>query len=310
MAKILLNFRSGFAGLREGFESLGHEVIENRWMPEVAALKDAVLCVADFVDCARNVRRTLALKKCLSQSQVPFVALNRDAPFNRGIHPTRLAVMAWLKPFKGYASHSMQAAGKFAARTLYCPNAAREALYRSGESQLEAMRDPTRYRWDVSFLGNMDARRYREHARRAEFLHVLKGRLEAQNRKVLFRDSAGVAEAEQLEIIKTSRINLSVIAACDAGREPSWGLPERCYGVPAGGGFLLSDRRRHAPEDFADDERAEYGSPEECVSMVLHFLERFVEARAIAERARARVARDHGYRNRAARLLDFARHAG
>ena len=32
------------------------------------------------------------------------------------------------------------------------------------------------------------------------------------------------------------------------------------------------------------------------------------EARAIAERARARVARDHGYRNRAARLLDCARH--
>ena len=34
------------------------------------------------------------------------------------------------------------------------------------------------------------------------------------------------------------------------------------------------------------------------------------EARAIAERAHARVARDHGYRNRAARLLDFARDAG
>jgi spore maturation protein CgeB len=310
MKRILLNFRNGFPALREGFEALGHEVIENQWTPEAAALEGAALCVADFVDSARKLRRTLGLKKRLARSRVPFVALNRDAPFNRGIHPTRLAVMAWLKPFDGYASHSMQAAEKFSARTLYCPNAAREALFQVSEAQLQALRDPAQYRWDVSFFGNLDARRYPEHARRVEFLHVLKGRLEAQNLKVLFRDSAGLADEEQVEIIRASRINLSTIAACDAGAEPSWGLPERCYGVPACGGFLLSDRRRHAPEDFADDERAEYAGLEECVSRVRHFLGRFGEARALAERAQARVARDHGYRNRAARLLDFARHAG
>jgi hypothetical protein len=71
---------------------------------------------------------------------------------------------------------------------------------------------------------------------------------------------------EQQEIVRTSRINLSTYAACDAGAEPSWGLPERCYGVPASGGFLLADRRRHAPEDFADGERAEYEDLEECVA--------------------------------------------
>ena len=98
MKRIILNFRSGFPGLREGFEALGHEVIENQWAPDAAALEGAYLCVADFVDCARKVRRTLGLKKCLARGRVPFVALNRDAPFNRGIHPTRLAVMAWLKP--------------------------------------------------------------------------------------------------------------------------------------------------------------------------------------------------------------------
>ena len=310
MKRIILNFRNGFPGLREGFEALGHEVIENQWAPDAAALEGVALCVADFVDCARKVRRTLGLKKRLAQSGMPFVALNRDSPFNRGIHPARLAVMAWLKPFDGYAAHSMQSAARFSARTLYCPNAAREALYRVNDEQLAAMRDPAWYRWDVSFFGNLDATRYREHARRAEFLHVLKGRLEAQNLNVLFRDSTGMTEAEQLEIIMHSRINLSTVAACDAGSEPSWGLPERCFGVPACGGFLLSDRRRHASGDFADDERAEYGNLEECVSKVRHFLGRFGEARTVAERARARIGRDHGYRNRAARLLDFARHAG
>lgn len=310
MAKILLNFRGGFPGLREGFEALGHEVIENLWTPDAATLGGAALCVADFVDSARKVRRTLGMKKRLAGARVPFIALNRDAPFNRGVHPTRLAVMAWLKPFDGYASHTMQAAEKYSARTLYCPNAARETVYRVTDAELVAMRDPGRYHRDVSFVGNLDTRRYREHARRAEFLHVLAGRLETMGLNVLFRNSAGMTEAEQLDSVRTSRINLSTVAACDAGTEPSWGLPERCYGVPACGGFLLSDRRRHAPEDFADDERAEYGDLEDCVSRIRHFLERLDQARGIAERARTRVARDHGYRNRAERLLDFARHAG
>jgi len=309
MAKVLLNFRGGFPGLREGFEALGHEVLENRWTPDAAVLEGAALCVADFVDCARQVRRTLGLKRCLARSGVPFIALNRDAPFNRGIHPTRLAVMAWLKPFHSYAAHSMQGAGKYATRTLYCPNAAREALYCATEEQLRAMRDPAQYRWDVSFLGNLDVKRYREHARRVEFLNALDAKLGLAGIRTLFRDSAGIPDGEQIEIIRTSRINLSAVAACDAGAEPSWGLPERCYGVPACGGFLLADRRRHAAEDFAADERAEYASLDDCAARIRYFLEHLGEARAIAERARARVARDHGYRNRADRLLDCARHA-
>lgn len=308
--QVLLNFRGGFAGLREGFEALGCEVIENHWTPERAALEGAALCVADFVDCARHVRRTLGLRRRLARAQVPFFALNRDAPFNRGVHRTRLAAMAWLKPFAAYASHSMQDAGRYARRALYCPNAARESAYRASEAELAALRDPARYRWDVSFFGNLDAARYREHAQRVEFLRVLDAKLGALGISASFRDSAGIPAEEQLAIIKASRINLSTIAACDAGEAASWGLPERCYGVPACGGFLLQDRRRHAAEDFADDERAEYDGIEDCVQKIRHYLAHFDEARAIAERARARVARDHGYRHRARRLLDCARHAG
>jgi len=308
--KAVLNFRAGFPGLREGFEALGFEVIENQWTPDAAALEGSALCVADFVDSTRKLRRTLGLKRRLALARVPFVALNRDAPFNRGVHPARLAAISWLRPFEGYATHSMQSAGRFSARNLYCPNAARESTYRATPEELAALRDPSGYRWDVSFLGNMNAVRYGEHARRVAFLAALESRLSPLGIHTLFKDSAGMPETEQLEIIRASRINLSTIAACDAGAEPSWGLPERCYGVPACGGFLLSDARRHASEDFADDERAEYADLEDCVSKIRHFLERLGEARAIAERAHARVARDHGYRNRASRLLDFARHAG
>ena len=310
MKKIILNFRSGFTGLREGFEALGHEVIENQWVPDESALGDIALCVADFVDCARKLRRTVGLKRRLARARVPFVALNRDAPFNRGIHPARIALIAWLKPFDGYASHSMQAAGRYSARTLYCPNAARESLYRADREQIAAMRDPAFYRWDVSFLGNMDVARYGEHARRVAFLAALDAKLSPSGLKTLFRDSAGITNAEQLEIIRSSRVNLSAVAACDAGSEKSWGLPERCYGVPACGGFLLSDGRKHAAEDFDESEWADYEALDDCAAKVRHFIDRPDLARGIAERAQQRVARDHGYRQRAARLLDFARHAG
>ena len=94
MKRIILNFRGGFPPLREGFEALGHEVVENQWTPEAAALEGAALCVADFVDCARKVGRTRALKKRLARAGTPLVALNRDAPFNRGVHPMQARVVA------------------------------------------------------------------------------------------------------------------------------------------------------------------------------------------------------------------------
>ncbi len=308
MTRVLLNFRGGFAGLREGYVALGCGIVEDQWQPGEAALAGVALCVADFVDCARDLRRASALRRRLSRARVPLVALDRDAPFHRGVREARLTCLRWLAPFDVYATHSMQGAGRYAARTLYCPNAARESVYRISDAGLASLRDPGRYRWDVSFLGNLDAGRYREHARRVEFLRALAARLEPLGLRTFFRDSAGVSAEEQVGIIQASRINLSAMAGCDAGGEASWGLPERCYGVPAAGGFLLQDRRRHAAEDFAEDERAEYEDLEDCVRRIRHYLGHFDQARAIAERARARVARDHGYRNRAAALLDSARH--
>jgi spore maturation protein CgeB len=302
---ILLDFRNGHPGLREGFEALGHEVREDA-QSEPEGVR---LCVADLTDCARRIRRTLALGRRLAARGAALLALDRDAPWHRGVHRARLAVLAWLAPFDACATHSMQQAGRFAVRTLYCPNAARESLYRVTEEELRAMRDPAFWLWDVSFVGNLDSRRYPEHARRVEFLRALEDRLKPAKLRVQFRDGAGLAAGEPVEIIKRTRINLSALAACDAGSEPSWGLPERCYGVPAAGGFLLCDRRRHAADDFAHDERAEYAGLDDCAARIAHFLAHPDEARGIAERAHARVMREHLYRHRAARLLDFATHA-
>lgn len=307
--RILLNFRSGFPGLREGFEALGHEVIENLWVPAAPLPADSGLCVADFVDCARHFARTRAHSRQLRRQRVPFIALSRDAPWHRGIHRLRLVLVGVRTPFDGYAAHSMQGAGKFARRTLYCPNAAREGVYHTSDAEIRAMRDPQYHRWDVSFFGNLDVARYPEHRARAEFLRALEARLQPLGVSTLFRDSAGMTEAEQLEVVRRSRVNLSASVACDAGAEPSWGLPERCYGVPACGAFLLSDHRHHAAQDFAGDEWAEYRTLDDCVARVREFLAQPELARGIAERAHARTMRDHLYRHRAARLIDFARDA-
>ncbi len=304
--RVLLNFRSGFAGLKEGFQALGHEVVENRWGDEA---RSAQLCVADFVDCTRNLRRTLSHARVLRAAGAPFIALNRDAPWHRGVHRFRLGLVAALAPFDGYATHSLQEADRFSPRTLYCPNAARESVYYATAEDLASMRDPAWFRWDVSFLGNLDVARYPEHGRREAFFAALEARLRPSGARVLFRDSTGVPAAEQLEIIRRSRISLSAIAACDAGPAPSWGLPERCYGVRACGGFLLSDRRRHAADDFGADERAEFDALDDCVERIHEFLAQPERARAIAERAHARVTRDHLYRHRGMRLIDFAGNA-
>jgi spore maturation protein CgeB len=305
--RVLLNFRSGFAGLREGFEALGCEVLEDRWSPSLAELGGAVLCVADFVDCARQLRRTLAHARVLRKARVPFIGWNRDAPWHRGVHRTRLALIAALAPFDGYAAHSMQDAARFCKRTLYCPNAARESVYHASSDELAAMRDARYHTLDASFIGNLDEARYPEHRERAEFFRALAGKLQPLGLATLFRDSAGLADEAQLEITRRSRINLSARVACDAGPEPSWGLPERCYGVPAAGGFLLSDERQHARDDFAADEWLAYESLDDCVARIRELVAHPMRARDIAEKAHARVRRDHLYRHRAARLLDFAR---
>jgi spore maturation protein CgeB len=283
--RVLLRFRNRFPGLREGFEALGHEVIE--------ADGPADLCVMDFVDAARRIRETRALRK-----RTPLILWSRDAPWHRGINRRRLFFMRLLRPFDAYAAHSMQGAQAFGPRTLYCANAARESVYNVSTERLAAMRDPAAFQWDVSFVGNLDVQRYPEHARRAAFLAALKDRLGGL--KVHF------GGGDDVELVRTSRINLSVLAACDAGPEKSWGLPERCYGVPASGGFLLSDRRQHAAHDFDPAEWADFEGLEECVARIRHFLAHPDEARAIAERAHARVQREHLYRHRAARLIDFA----
>jgi spore maturation protein CgeB len=120
----------------------------------------------------------------------------------------------------------------------------------------------------------------------------------------LFVDGKDVSEDEQVEIIQKSRINLSCVSAADSLHGFSWGLPERCYGIPACGGFLIMEERVHVKDDFSIGEDAvTYTDCEDCVRKILYFRERHDERRGIAERAYHRVMKEHTYTHRALRLI-------
>lgn len=302
--RVIVNLPKPFPALEQALEGAGCEVVRNCRDADAVRKLAADACIMDLPDAARRLFSTWRLKSALRPSRAPLILLDRDAPWYKGARPRRLWALAKLGLGDIHATHSMQHAGRFSAASIYLPNAAWLEAYGLGERSLASLRDAAAYRHEVSFLGNIDDRRYAEHRPRMEFLRELGRRLEGHGIRLDLVDSTGLSVAEQVRVIQESRINLNVGAAADNGGERSWGLPERCYGIPACGGFLLCDFRRHAADDFAaGSEWAEFVDMESCVERIRHFLARFDECRDIAEAAHRRVLADHTYDHRARRLL-------
>lgn len=307
--KLIFNFKRGFPPLKEGLEACNCTLLENLWEPDEAQLEGIDACLINFYEGVRQPWLTWRFKARLKRRGIPLIGLDRDAPWHMGIRRRRLWLFSQLRSLDIYASHTLQPLRTFAPEILYQANAAWTRHYHSHGVPLEDMRQPGFFRYDVSFVGNLDGQRYREHRARAEFFAALEQRLAGSGIVCLFRHSENLSAAEQVEIIQRSRINLNAHAAADHRGERSWGLPERCYGVPACGGFLLSDERRHARDDFAaDTEWADFRDLDDCVVKIRHYLAHPVEARAIAEAAHRRVMRDHTYERRAQSLLAVVAH--
>lgn len=302
--RLIFNFAKDFPALREGLEANGCELVPNVWEPEKSQIHGVDACLINFYEGVRQPWRTWRLKDRLKRHGIPLIGIDRDAPWHMGIRNRRLWLFSRLQPLDIHASHTLQPGRIFAPEKLYLANAAWTRHYHLHGIPLEAMRQPDFFRHDVSFVGNLDGQRYREHRARAEFFAELERRLAGLGIDCLFRHSLNMPAAEQVEIIQRSRINLNAHAAADHSGERSWGLPERCYGVPACGGFLLSDERGHARDDFAPGtEWADFHDIDECVARIRHYLAQPDEARAIAEAAHRRVMRDHTYEQRAQSLL-------
>lgn len=302
--RLIFNFRKGFAPLREGLEANGCEMLDNLWEPSDAQLASIDACIINFYEGVRQPLRTWRLKSRLRKHGIPLIGIDRDAPWHLGVRYRRLWFFSILRPLDIYATHTLQPTLRFAPETVYLANAAATQHYHLHDVTMEEMRRPEFFSHDVSFVGNLDGRRYREHRARAEFFAELERRLAASGINCLFRHAENLPVAEQVKIIQHSRINLNAFAAADHGGVRGWGLPERCYGVPACGGFLLSDERGHARDDFEPGrEWVDFRDLEDCVAKIHHYLAHPDESRAIAEAAYNRVMRDHTYRQRAESLL-------
>lgn len=305
---VILNYRKGFLPLKEAFEHIGYRVVENAWTPDPDLLARSETCVVNLYEAIRSPWSALGLKRRLKRAGVPLIGLDRDAPWHMGIRWRRLAWFRLLRPLDIYASHTLQPTWNFAPVKLYSANAVWVRNFNLHGHTLDEMRDPAFYEYDVSFLGNMDGQRYKEHAERARFFAELRPRLDALGIRHCIRHSSGIGEDEQIRVIQRSRINLSYRSSCDHGGTLSWGLPERCYGVPARGGFLLTDQRRHAADDFDPaTEWAGFTDLDDCVTKIQFWLARFEASRRIAEAAHARVMREHTYEQRAHNLVAAAK---
>lgn len=256
-----------------------------------------------------DIKQPLEFRRNVADARkrgIPVLTWNRDAPWNLGAKAWRLWLIRNLRYLDIYLSHSMQGADGFADEIHYFPNAADTSRYNLSGASLEAMRENDWYRYDVSFVGNIDAQAHPEMRQRVALLKQIETELNNRGVRCHFVHSNGLSTAEQIDIIQRSRINLNVGAACDDGPEPSWGLPERCYGIQACGGLLLSDFRQHAADDFErNQEWLDFQSVQQCVEQVLWLLADLQRARDIAEAAHRKVMAQHTYQHRTQQLLHW-----
>jgi len=303
--KLVINSRNGMPRLQKALESLGHEILTEVW--DLSHLRNSGIdgVLFEFSTIFNRKLRFIELAWGLQKAGIPVMTWNVDSPWHMNRSQLKINLLLASGLVSGYATHSLQnTAWIRKCRVFYLPNAAWIDGYNLGRYSLEQLLQKQDYRYDVSFLGNLDGRNYPEHRRRVEFLRQLEEFLKERKLRTLFLDSAEVPVEQQVSIIQESRINLSCMSAADATGEPSWGLTERCYGVPACGGFLLMEHRDHIKDDFdLSREIATYTDLQDCKTKILHYLEHDEERRQIMANAHHRVMRQHTYRDRAKALV-------
>jgi spore maturation protein CgeB len=303
--ELVLHHSGIHSGLLEGLTACGVKLID--WTPETRIGERTLGAMTWFYEPLRSPLKMWTFKRQLRAQGAPLVAWNRDAPHYLNRAPWRLDLLDRARLLDIYATHTLADEKRaFADLKLYLANAADPRTYNAGPdpaATLAAMRDPASYDYDVCFFGAMDGKRHKEMQAREDFFAVLGPKLAECGIRHLFQEVGDMTHAEQVALVRKSRINLNYGASCEYLAPFASGLPERCYGIPACGGFLLSDTRTHARDDFTPGENwAEFDGVDDCVEKITYWLAHFDQARDLAERCYAHVMAHHTYAHRAGKL--------
>ncbi|OIQ48984.1 hypothetical protein BerOc1_03742 [Pseudodesulfovibrio hydrargyri] len=118
---------------------------------------------------------------------------------------------------------------------------------------------------------------------------------------------ARVTPEECVKIFNATAINLNLHSSIQADELVTFGdfVNPRTFELAACGTFQLVDRRTLMDEAFAENELAIFSSIEELIEKIEYFSSRPEERQAFADRARARVLKEHTYAQRMRTLLKF-----
>jgi len=298
---IALNYRNKNERLEEALQELGHSVIYNLWDINDILSNSIDAVIFEFKQVLKDELRFLRLAHRLKKAKIPVVTWCLDIP-NIGARRWKLKLFLKIGLF---ATHSLQGLSNQDGKILYLPNAAWTSRYNLGRVTLEELRNPDIYTIDVLFIGNIDSAKHPEYHKRIEFLHALGGLLARNNITYHFVDGRHLSFDAQVELIRKTKINLNYGCAADRYEIKSWGLPERCYGIPACGGFLLTDERVHARDDFIEGEEiVMFKRLDDCFEKIKYYLNSHEERRKIAENAYKKVLAEHTYKHRAEKLIN------
>lgn len=121
------------------------------------------------------------------------------------------------------------------------------------------------------------------------------------------RNGARIDAEESVKIYNAAAINLNLHSNVDPKKLVGNGdfVNPRTFELAAMGAFQLVDRRSLMAELFADDELAVFDDFDGMMKAVDYFLSHPEERQKYAQRARARVLRDHTYEQRMRALLEY-----
>ena len=302
---LLLHHENTHPALRRELQARGLELRQTqRWQDADEHTLGAMIW---FYEALRHPGQIWYYRRQIAKHGVPLLAWNQDAPHYLNRASWRLDWLDRARLLDLYATHTLiDTQRQFAEMQIYLANAADSAKYHATDDPdglFAALRDADAYDYDVCFLGAMDGNRYKEMRARQEFFGALGERLNARGIRFLFREASGLSAAQQIALFRQSRINLNYGASCEYQAPVASGLPERCYGLPACGAFLLCDKRSHAQDDFTPGLNwAEFDGLDDCVAKIDYWLADFAAARDLAERCHRHVMSHHTYANRAQTL--------